>query len=189
VLTIPSGVTPPSTLSVVAGNSLTFSAPTTVSVITAPKILYLGLPGTELTAGTAWQLYAPNCPVSNCTWAFVPNGTTAPWISGVVNGVANGMPGTFTLTPSGLLTATQTLPGSSSPAGTPTSQQLPASEVAVTAIGPSGAAMFLDPIYMESSFTTSNGWQAGMSACPTSSPDQWFTQDYSSCYLVPATSP
>jgi hypothetical protein len=60
----------------------------------------------------------------------------------------------------------------------------------VTAIGPSGATMFLDEMYMESSFTTSNGWPAGMSTCPTSSPDQWFSQNFwSSCYLVPVTSP
>ena len=189
VLTIPSGVTPPSTLSVVAGNSLTFSAPTTVSVITAPKVLYLGFPGTDLPAGTAWQLYAPNCPVSSCTWAFAPNGTTVPFISGVVNGVANGMPGTFTLTPSGLLTATETLPGSSSPAGTPSDQLMPASEVAVTASGPSGATMFLDPMSPNSGFTTSNGFPAGMTTCPPSSPDEWFTQDSSSCYLVPVSSP
>ena len=189
VLTIPSGVTPPSTLSVVAGNSLTFSAPTTVSVITAPKVLYLGFPGTDLPAGTAWQLYAPNCPVSSCTWAFAPNGTTAPFISGVVNGVANDMPGTFTLTPSGLLTATETLPGSSSPAGTPSDEQAAASEVAVTASGPSGATLFMDMMAPNSVYATNNGFPAGMTTCPSASPDEWFTQDLSSCYLDPVSSP
>ena len=99
------------------------------------------------------------------------------------------MPGTFTLTPSGLLTATETLPGSSSPAGTPSDQLMPASEVAVTASGPSGATMFLDPMSPNSGFTTSNGFPAGMTTCPPSSPDEWFTQDSSSCYLVPVSSP
>ena len=182
-------ITPPSTLSVVAGNSLTFSAPTTVSVITAPKVLYLGFPGTDLPAGTAWQLYAPNCPVSSCTWAFAPNGTTAPFISGVVNGVANDMPGTFTLTPSGLLTATETLPGSSSPAGTPSDEQQAASEVAVTASGPSGATLFMDMMAPNSVYATNNGFPAGMTTCPSASPDEWFTQDLSSCYLNPVSSP
>lgn len=123
VLTIPANVTPPSTLTVVASNNVVATPPTTVDLDLSPGFLAVGFPGSQVSSGTSWQLYGLNCG-SGCTWKLAPNGGAC------TNGVYQGYPGQFTLSPSGVLTATASIAGvsqgatslvcaiSSSPTGT-----------------------------------------------------------------------
>ena len=164
VLTIPSGVTAPSTLTVVASNNIVATPPTTVDLDMSPGIQTVGFPGTQLASGTTWQLWnSPTCG-SDCTWTLVPNGNSA----GCVNGVQG--PGTFTLSQSGVLTATGTISGTSMGATT---------TVCAMSSGSEGAEYWC--IYVqEESLTSVNG---GIPACTTSA--LWDEFGFSSCYIVP----
>jgi len=164
VLTIPSGVTAPSTLTVVASNNIVATPPTTVDLDMSPGIQTVGFPGTQLASGTSWQLWnSPTCG-SGCTWTLVPNGNAA----GCVNGVQG--PGTFTLSQSGVLTATGTISGTSMGATT---------TVCAMSSGSEGAEYW--GIYVqEESLTSVNG---GVPACTTSA--LWDEFGFSTCYIVP----
>ncbi|MCX6409114.1 MAG: hypothetical protein NT143_01525 [Actinobacteria bacterium] len=164
VLTIPSGVTAPSTLTVVASNNIVATPPTTVDLDMSPGIQTVGFPGTQLASGTTWQLWnSPTCG-SGCTWTLVPNGNSA----GCVNGVQG--PGTFTLSQSGVLTATGTISGTSMGATT---------TVCAMSSGSEGAEYW--GIYVqEESLTSVNG---GIPACTTSA--LWDEFGFSTCYIVP----
>lgn len=166
VLTIPPGVTPPATLTVVASNNVVATPPTTVDLDMSPGFLAVGFPGTQLASGTSWQLYGLNCG-SDCTWKLAPNGGAC------TNGVYQGYPGQFTLSQSGVLTATAALAGSSQGA---------TSLVCAISAGSTGTQQWGIYVETESFLTSANG--GSTPACVGSNMLFGSTQ-ISGCYIAP----
>ena len=166
VLTIPSGVTPPATLTVVASNNVVATPPTTVDLDMSPGFLAVGFPGTQLASGTYWQLYGLNCG-SDCTWKLAPNGGAC------TNGVYQGYPGQFTLSQSGVLTATAALAGVSQGA---------TSLVCAISAGSTGTQQWGIYVETESFLASANG--GSTPACVGSNMLFGSTQ-ISGCYIAP----
>ena len=79
-LSIPSGVTLPATVTVVAGTNVAASVPTTVTVSWAAPVVtstVFNSSNYNFTAGSTFQLVASNCPSGGCSWTFSSGGSTA----------------------------------------------------------------------------------------------------------------
>lgn len=176
VLTIPNGVTAPSTITVVASNNVVATPPTSVDLLLGPGTLNVGFPGTTLAAGTSWQLLYGNECGSGCTWALATSADSVflPGASSCTNGVFSGYTGAFTLSQSGVLTATEAVSSSDG------------SLVCAVSTGSGGAitgwGIYVDPY---------SAYEAvGYDACTTSA--DFFVYEgttwlYSYCYLPPLT--